>query len=278
MQRHPLSAAFPTMSAEEQYALTNDIDQHGQREPITVHNGMVLDGWHRYQACQMLEIPCLEQELDEDSDPVAFVLSCNMHRRHLTGSQRAAAIVSCSEWAKVGKPCNGEVTSPLATVPQMAKQAEVSERTIQHAKRAVEAGLGDKVRDGELSASAAAKSISNADVPQVNDIEDAVIVPDITDYPTVTVSKASMDEQHALMDEMIAEQVAFEKILDADDKLAEAVATIKAQLSTISTLKGQLYGVNEKNNELIRLLKSERKRADALQKECDRLKMEALPL
>ena len=55
----------------------------------------------------------------------------------MTPSQRAAAVVACSEWATAGKQPKGEPGSPLkATVPEMAKDAEVSVRTIQQAKTA----------------------------------------------------------------------------------------------------------------------------------------------
>jgi hypothetical protein len=47
----PLSAAFPSMPEKEIEALTLDIEAHGQREPGVLLDGMVLDGWHRYLAC-----------------------------------------------------------------------------------------------------------------------------------------------------------------------------------------------------------------------------------
>ena len=84
----------------------------------------------------------MQEEFDGD-DPVAFVLGANLHRRHLTESQRAAAVVMCSEWAKNGRPSEkGCHVTPLSK-QAMAEQANVSERTIVHAKRGVEAGNAD---------------------------------------------------------------------------------------------------------------------------------------
>jgi len=59
----------------------------------------------------------------------------------MTPSQRAAAVVACSEWATVKdnqySKSAGEPSSPAkATVPEMAKDADVSVRTIQQAKTA----------------------------------------------------------------------------------------------------------------------------------------------
>lgn len=267
MQRHPLSSAFPTMSEEEHHALRTDIKLNGQQEPITIFEGMVLDGWHRYIACKMLEIEPVFSPEFVIADPVAFVLSRNMHRRHLTGSQRAAAVVACNEWAAVGKPkANME---PGSTLGQMAAQADVSVKTIQQAKAAQTAGLSEKVINGELSAKAAVDSLKPESTPPA---------PDVAGSETVTVSKSALAERDALINGLIAESVAFEKIVDADDKLTEMFSTIKMQLSTINTLQSQLNGANEKNNELIRMVKSLNKRVGWLEKENDRLKIEALPV
>lgn len=61
-EQHPLSAAFPGMSPEVFKELIDDIDQNGVREKIVVFEGKILDGWHRYSACQELKVmkpPCL---------------------------------------------------------------------------------------------------------------------------------------------------------------------------------------------------------------------------
>jgi hypothetical protein len=153
-QQHPLSAAFPPMQPEELDALTSDIREHGQREAVIVFEGAILDGWHRYIACAKAGVKCVTAEHD-GNDPIAFVLSRNLHRRHLTASQRAAAVVSASTWKPTGRP-KAEPSSPLSTNAEMAKVAEVTPRTIQHAKAAQRAGLGQDVRDGKISAKAAA--------------------------------------------------------------------------------------------------------------------------
>lgn len=152
--QHPLSSAYPAMSKENYDALVADIRTHGQRDVATVYDGMVLDGWHRYQACEEIGIPCRIEEFS-GNDPAAYVISKNTHRRQLTESQRAAAVVAIREWRATGK--GGTCHPSSATVSQMAVEANVDERTIQRAKRAYEAGLGDAVRDGLLSANKAAE-------------------------------------------------------------------------------------------------------------------------
>lgn len=155
MKQHPLSAAFPSMPDSEMDSLVEDIKKHGLREPVIVFDGMVLDGWHRYRACEAAGKKCVTQKF-EGGDPVAFVLSRNLHRRHLTGSQRASAVVSATNWRPLGDQSRS-VPGTDRTTAEMAKEAEVSASTIEHAKAAHQAGLGDAVREGVVSAKAAAE-------------------------------------------------------------------------------------------------------------------------
>lgn len=154
--QHPLSAAFPAMDSEAFRALVEDVRSHGQRDAATLCDGMVIDGWHRYKACQELSIPCRFEEFS-GLDAVAFVRSKNQHRRHYQKSQQAAIEVSLTAWAEAHRPRKGEAASPFSTNKEMADRAGTTERTIQHAKRAHEAGLGDAVRDGKISAERAAE-------------------------------------------------------------------------------------------------------------------------
>lgn len=157
LSQHPLSAAFPAMSENEIEALALDIEQHGQREPGVLFEGAVLDGWHRYRACHRLGIQFKAAEF-EGEDPVAFVKSKNWHRRHLTQSQKAATEVALRQWAPrgQGKSAPG---ADYSTTAEMAKEAGVSQRTIEQAKAAVSAdpALGEAVKDGKVSAKAAAE-------------------------------------------------------------------------------------------------------------------------
>lgn len=168
MKRHPLSAAFPDMPEDDFANLVADIKAHGLREQGWTYEGMIIDGWHRFQACQQAGVRFRYDEY-KGGDPIAFVKSRNLERRHLTASQKAAAVVACNEWAESGsnqhtKSGGGEPGSPpRATVAQMAKEAGVSSRTIQKAKTAQEAGLGDAVRDGALSVKAAAELAKGRD-------------------------------------------------------------------------------------------------------------------
>lgn len=88
---HPAANIFPLMTDAEYAALVSDIAEHGQREAIWLHDGMVLDGRNRLFACNELGLVPEFREYTGD-DPQAFVVSLNLHRRHLTREQRDEVI------------------------------------------------------------------------------------------------------------------------------------------------------------------------------------------
>jgi ParB-like chromosome segregation protein Spo0J len=86
---HPLAAIFPLDDGEPLDQLADDIRGNGLREPIVLFEGKILDGRRRYRACLRSGTPPVFFEF-EGSDPAAFVLSKNIHRRNLEKGQRAA--------------------------------------------------------------------------------------------------------------------------------------------------------------------------------------------
>ena len=100
---HPVATIFPEMSQEEFENLKADIEANGQRESIVYWNQMLIDGRHRLRACQELMIEPMECELEPDADPVAYALSCNLHRRHLSTTQRSSVAAKLAT-LKEGRP------------------------------------------------------------------------------------------------------------------------------------------------------------------------------
>src|SRR5215813_3069912 len=85
---HPLAEIFPPMSDEEIKSLIDDIKTNGLREPIILFEDKVLDGRNRHRACAELGIEPQTRKLDGKGDPLDYVISKNLHRRHLSESQR----------------------------------------------------------------------------------------------------------------------------------------------------------------------------------------------
>ena len=89
---------FPMMDAVALQGLADDIREHGQREPVVLFHGAVLDGRNRLRACELAGVePQFVTRDDADvGDPIDFVLSLNKHRRHLEPQQLAALSVRVS--------------------------------------------------------------------------------------------------------------------------------------------------------------------------------------
>lgn len=94
---HPAAALFPLIEGDEFRALVESIRTNGQVHPIVLDDeGRVLDGRNRLRACTEARVVPKFTRYDGD-DPVRFVISCNVHRRHLDGSQRAIIAVEMAE-------------------------------------------------------------------------------------------------------------------------------------------------------------------------------------
>jgi hypothetical protein len=103
LKQHPLSAAFPSMTAEEFQMLKDSVDNAGVLNPITIFDGMVIDGWHRYRAAKETGVDCPCVEL-ADTDPQDFVMAQNKTRRHITLAQLVLATALVYQWRQVGNP------------------------------------------------------------------------------------------------------------------------------------------------------------------------------
>ena len=86
---HEVTGIFPPMEESEYMSLVADIQEHGLREPIWTYQGKIIDGRHRSRACKQLGIEPTYREWDGNGSLIAFVVSLNFERRHLTSSQRA---------------------------------------------------------------------------------------------------------------------------------------------------------------------------------------------
>ena len=84
---HPLANIFPLLEGEEFDALVADIKASGLCEAVWLYEGLILDGRNRYRACQALGYDCPTRDYP-GNDPLGFVISMNLRRRHLDESQR----------------------------------------------------------------------------------------------------------------------------------------------------------------------------------------------
>lgn len=242
LKQHPLSAAFPAMSGDDFAALVEDIKANGQREPVMIHEGMVLDGWHRYRACLQIGVKPQQFTFPADKDPVAFVLSHNLHRRHLTPSQRAAAVVACAEWAPKGRPGKPETISGLRE-QDMAKQAGTSDRTIRDAKVAHKAGLGDAVKAGAMTAHEAA-AVARGKPEPAKKAKRTLEQP----RPELGDDHELIEAQHTISElaaenEKLQDRLAVESMDASEDEKLQASETIADLRARVKALEAELVAV-----------------------------------
>jgi ParB family chromosome partitioning protein len=159
MQVHPVANIFPPMSDSEFESLKADIAEFGQREPIWTHDGMIIDGRHRFRACDELGLQPAARAYDgEDSGLVSFVVSLNLKRRHLDSSQRgmvAARLANMPPHRPSGNSANLQTSQSDA-----AQMLNVSTRTVAAAAKVNDDGAPEliaAVDSGAVSVSAAAQ-------------------------------------------------------------------------------------------------------------------------
>ena len=159
---HPLCLALPDMSSEAFKALVEDVRRNGQLRDIVLHEGMILDGRHRYRACLECGIEP-RMVMFAGSDPVAFVISENVARRHLNESQRAMVAAGLANLT-AGKPANcADLRNIPQRQPEVAEMLKVSRRSVQKASEVRKhgtSGLVAKVSAGEISVNEASKIAS----------------------------------------------------------------------------------------------------------------------
>jgi ParB-like chromosome segregation protein Spo0J len=101
---HRYADIFPMLPEDELNALAADIKKNGLQEPIVIYNEFILDGRNRYAGCKIAEVvPKIKKFTGTDEEALQYVASHNLHRRHLTASQRAMIAAKIADMP-VGKP------------------------------------------------------------------------------------------------------------------------------------------------------------------------------
>ena len=157
---HPAAELFPMMTTDEYQGLKTDIIENGQLQPIIIWQGKVLDGRNRLLACRELGLQPYVETIRDNEDPCKYVISHNLHRWHLTTSQRADVA------AKLATLKNGQrkdsATSNEVAQQDAAKLLNVSVASVQRAKQVHSKGSDEvkqAVEQGQLPVSTAAKLV-----------------------------------------------------------------------------------------------------------------------
>jgi len=161
---HPAAALFPMIAESEWPSFVADIGANGQRKPIVRIGDLILDGRNRLRACLEIGIEprfrAFGEEPSDGADPIAFVVSENIHRRHLNETQRAfvgAELVPMYEAQARERMLAGKKDPTLNSGQGRApSSAELAARAVNVGKASIEAALVVK-RDADPQVLAAAK-------------------------------------------------------------------------------------------------------------------------
>jgi ParB-like chromosome segregation protein Spo0J len=165
MNVHPVAALFPMMTGQEFTELVADIKANGLVNPIIRQGDTLIDGRNRMAACERAGVTPRFTEFTGD-DPTAFIISANIHRRHMKESQRAIIAMRIANMTVGGDQRSdhcANLHNEKISQTQAADMLNVSRRTVADAK-AVERDapkLAQQVLEGKMSVHAAKKQIED---------------------------------------------------------------------------------------------------------------------
>lgn len=185
---HEVSNIFPLMDGEEYEQLKSDISRNGLREPIWIdRDGKIIDGRNRHRACLDTGTPEKFRTYDGNGSLVNFVISLNLHRRHLSSSQKAAisldVLPMLEKEAKERQLAGVTLSNSLDKVDphkntaseQAADIFKTNRQYVTDAKSIKEKApdLFERVKSGELTIPQVKRTLSRADR-----IESTPVIPD----------------------------------------------------------------------------------------------------
>jgi len=183
---HVAAWLFPWTSEDVYRELRDDIAAHGLRQEIVKIADAILDGRTRYIACIELGVEPVFKEWDGKGEPLDFVVSQNLHRRHLRDDQRAViaavyqqALANQSKRKRAATAAakrHGTISSEAGAAPkqraraQAAKALNVSEAKVRKAEEVRKSSpkLVEQVKVGKLTlaqAHAQSKPAPSGDQP-----------------------------------------------------------------------------------------------------------------
>jgi hypothetical protein len=253
---HPFSEVFPLLEGAPFEELADDIKAHGLREKIWLYDGKILDGRNRFLACRKAKIDPQFRKYT-GKDPLAFVVSVNIQRRHLDASQRAMAA------ARIATLRHGQRADLVEEVPigTSAATLNVGVRSVKRARKVLEEGSKDlqqAVAQGAVSVSKAAQVL---ELPKGKQLAAAIASPEEDEGWEPEENEEARLEA---IERELAESV--DRVMQADDKLAAAYAEIKRQAAEIAVLKLSRDGYMNGKAAVTKLLKACQRKVERLER------------
>jgi hypothetical protein len=180
---HPAAELFPIMPLDELRALGEDIKKNGLHEGVAILDDQLLDGRNRLDAMELVGIKLVtgNGQIEwanvpsrnvKGVDPVTFVISKNVRRRHLSTEQKRDLVAELLK------------ATPEKSNREIAATVKVDHKTVAAVRTA-------KERTGEIPQLAKTvgkdgkqrKSPARAQRPKKDKVPAVIIAPDRTEAP-----------------------------------------------------------------------------------------------
>lgn len=145
---HRLANMLPLIEGDEFEAFVEDVRVNGILHPTVMYEDQVLDGRNRERAGDRLGIVPQRVQFT-GSDPAAFVMSANLHRRHLTLNQRAMAAAQYATLT-AGRPAKGKIPTAVGISNDEAAKVVgggISSKSVERAKFILAHGTQQEIDD-----------------------------------------------------------------------------------------------------------------------------------
>jgi hypothetical protein len=253
---HPAADVFPMMSDEELAELGKDIKANcGLTEPIVFGPyNMLLDGRNRLEAAERIGYKIRAREKRRYSGhPVAFIISANLKRRHMTKGQIADAIVAP---AKIGPKQKPDQLDPVSKKVCVTTECgiplwETTFDTVEEWEAAVKAEAKKQTGGRGKRSPVKARALEiNKSLPKEDQVSEPTIKRAIakaegkTPRPRRTKQQIAEEKHRIVM--ATAEGLLFWQRIGNECSFSEAEMTCKSRLPvTRAPLMSSLAGVAE---------------------------------
>jgi ParB-like chromosome segregation protein Spo0J len=233
-KKHPITAKFPKIETEERQLLIASITEVGLLEPITLHEGMILDGRARHMICKAIQYEFKDSDfvtLPEGVDPIVFWLSKNAARTHWTAAQKQEVIRLVLErypnhssrmiakMVGVSHPTVEKVRQEQATGKTFQSESDEEETDEEEAKEETRVGADGKARRKRKGSKKKGTVSARTLKKNIDDFID--VWPGLNENQKTTFVKAYQHELREILEWVEAE-------VEAEDQASEHEANATA--------------------------------------------------
>jgi hypothetical protein len=228
MKIHPAADLFPMMTKDELQELAADIAANGLVHPIIIDDQkQLIDGRNRLAACKIANVEPRFEQLN-GRDPVLYILSANIERRHLTKGQRA--MLTAILFPEPEKGGRGKKSQALKS----AESAGFSSRRMNEARSVLRYSrdLADSVIKGSISLDEALAKVEElrrqADSTEARLARLQAAAPDLA--ARVEEENLSLGEALAILDQREAD---LQRVKEAGREAAKSIFGFAVDVASI---------------------------------------------